>query len=123
MAWTTRAAPRLRAARSLRLDETQEQRAVADDAFARAQAGWNQVIVADAFSERDVIAGKTAIGLHDVHEGQVVVVAQHRGNRCEDAAARLPGFDPHAHVHLLLQRAIRIRERDARRYRARVPID
>jgi hypothetical protein len=51
---------------------------------------------------------EAAIGLGKVDERQALVVAQHRRNRHQQAAAFVARMNQHAHVHLLAQSVLRI---------------
>ena len=89
--------------RSLALDESNEDAALDDEPVAGLQTGRYLVPVTVAIAERDMAPREAAIGLLQVHEGQVLIVAQYRRNRNQQAAVFVLRVDQHAHVHLFLQ--------------------
>ena len=75
------------------LHELEEERAVGDDPVAALQSAGHVVILVVAIAERHVPPRKAAVLKSDIDEGQILVVAKHRGDRDEQPSADSPGLD------------------------------
>jgi len=70
-----------------------EDGAIHDDLVAGVQTFGNVVSIAGAIPQRNVLPGEAAIGLDEVHEGEVFIVAQNGGDGDEEAGAFLMGLN------------------------------
>src|SRR5580693_9107516 len=90
--------------RSLILHELNEDGAINDNLVASFEAVGNIVLVSVAITQSHVLPRKAAVGLDDIDERQILIVAQDGRNGSQQARALLAGLNAHADVHLFLQK-------------------
>src|ERR1700722_11983466 len=95
-------------ASSLSLHELNKDAPGDDDLIAHLQPGGNVVLIRCAIAERYVATREATVGLSDIYKGQVLIVAQDRRHRDQQADALLARLDQYAHIHLLLQEVSRV---------------
>ena len=78
--------------RSLALHELKEEPAAGDNPVAALYPACYVVILAVAVTERNAPAGETAVRKRDVDERKILIVAEDRRNRNEEAGADVSGL-------------------------------
>src|SRR5450631_4140747 len=106
--------------RSLILHELNEDPAIDHNLVAGVETRGDIILVPDTMTQSHVLPREAAIGLGQIDERQILIVAQNRRYRDQQSGAFPAALDQHAHIHLLLQVLTRIFHDHTHRHRTAV---